>query len=90
MAEKIELNSVDKFDPHSDPTHLAQSWERWLRSFELFAAGKGVTDYDQKRALLLHCAGMAVQDIYFTLTEEDGENVYQKSPKLWKNILNKK
>ena len=30
MAEKIELNSVDKFDPHSDPTHLAQSWERWL------------------------------------------------------------
>ena len=81
MAEKIELNSVDKFDPHSDPTHLAQSWERWLRSFELFAAGKGVTDYDQKRALLLHCAGMAVQDIYFTLTEEDGDNVYQKVTK---------
>ena len=81
MAEKIELNSVDKFDPHSDPTHLAQSWERWLRSFELFAAGKGVTDFDQKRALLLHCAGMAVQDIYFTLTEEDGDNVYQKVTK---------
>lgn len=40
MVEKIELNSLDRFNPHSDPSHIAQALERWLRSFELFVTGK--------------------------------------------------
>ena len=57
----------------------------WLRAFELFATGKGVKNVDQKKALLLHTAGLNVQDIYFTLTEEGGSDGYQKA----KATLNK-
>ena len=42
---------------------------RWLRAFELFADGKGVKHADQKKALMLHTAGLSVQDIFFTLDE---------------------
>jgi len=34
--------------------------------------GKGVKNAVQKKALLLHTAGLDVQDIYFTLEEEGG------------------
>ena len=71
MATLIELNGVGKFDPNAEPSQLNQAWKRWHRSFELFATGKGVSDPDQKKALLLHCAGPEVQDIYFKLTEVD-------------------
>ena len=51
----------------------------------MFATGKGVKNVDQKKALLLHTAGLNVQDIYFTLTEEGGSDIYQKA----KATLNK-
>ena len=46
------------------------------RAFELFADGKGVKHADQKEALMLHTAGLSVQDIFFTLDEGTGENNY--------------
>ncbi|KAL9967182.1 hypothetical protein ACROYT_G025359 [Oculina patagonica] len=57
---------------------ISARWERWLRAFELYSAGKGVKNVDQKKALLLHTAGLSVQDIYFTLNEEGGTDSYQK------------
>ena len=53
--------------------------------FELFATGKGVKNVDQKKALLLLTAGLNVQDIYLTSTEEGGSDIYQKA----KATLNK-
>ncbi|CAC5361422.1 unnamed protein product [Mytilus coruscus] len=82
---KIDLNPVGNFDVSGD--RLGQSWTRWLRSFELYATGKGVSDKKQKKALLLHCAGLDVQDIYFTLTEEDGDDVLIKRSNHGRNIL---
>ena len=84
MAKALEsVNGVEKFDPHTNPTHLGQAWDRWLRSFQLYATGKGVVDANQKRALLLHCAGLEVQDIFFTLEEigEDGDDAFTKCVK---------
>ncbi|XP_060076193.1 uncharacterized protein K02A2.6-like [Ylistrum balloti] len=72
----IDLNGIEPFNAHGDPGHLQQEWKRWLRSFDLFATGKGVTDKKQLKALLLHCAGVPVQDIYFTLTEAEGGDEY--------------
>ena len=69
----------------SETAGISARWERWLRAFELFATGKGVKNVDQKKALLLHTAGLNVQDIYFTLTEEGGSDSYQKA----KATLNK-
>ena len=53
----------------SETAGISARWERWPRAFELFATEKGVKNVDQKKALLLHTAGLNVQDIYFTLTK---------------------
>ena len=37
-----------------------------MKSFELYVGASGVTDETQKRQLLLHCAGMDVQDVFYT------------------------
>ena len=73
-----DVNGISQFDC-TESSNLGPRWTKWLRAFELFADGKGIKDKAQKRALLLHTAGMGVQDIYFTLTEvtpEEDDNPY--------------
>ena len=41
--------------------------------------GKGVKHADHKRAVMLHTAGLSVQDIFFTLDEGTCENNYLKA-----------
>ena len=83
-----DVQSLEAFDC-TDSSGIAARWERWLRAFELFVEGKGITSHGQKKALLLHTAGMNViimQDIFFTLPEEtEGTNSYVKAV----NELNK-
>ncbi|XP_048729723.2 uncharacterized protein K02A2.6-like [Ostrea edulis] len=73
-----DLHGIPNFDI-SEATGLSERWKRWLRAFKLYAAGKGVTDPDQKQALLLHTAGMDVQDIFYTLPEGEGDDAYDKA-----------
>lgn len=70
--------SLPHFDV-SDVTGIASKWQRWRRAFELYATGKGIEGAAQAKALLLHTAGMDVQDIFFTLPEGTGDNVYAKA-----------
>ena len=51
---------------------------------ELFAEGKEVKHAEQKKALILHTAGLSVQDNFFTLDEQTGENNFLKA----KDVLN--
>ncbi|XP_056009340.1 uncharacterized protein LOC130051434 [Ostrea edulis] len=77
MATAImtDLGGIPTFDCHGEQTTVGVRWTKWRRAFELFIAGKGVKDAAQKKALLLHCGGMEMQDIFFTFTLEDpGEN----------------
>ena len=67
MAGGMEINPVANFNVNGDK--LSQSWVRWHRRFELYATGKAITDKKQKKALLLHCAG---------LEEEEGDDDYAK------------
>ncbi|CAM1324638.1 Uncharacterised protein g8732 [Pycnogonum litorale] len=66
MAQQIntDLGGIPNFECHGDSTSVGQ---RWKRAFELFVIGKGISDPTQKKALLLHCGRMDLQDIYFTL-----------------------
>jgi hypothetical protein len=52
------------FDPHGDPANVGLRWEKWIRNFNSYATASGVQNVEQKRQLLLHCAGSAVQDIF--------------------------
>ena len=80
-----DVQSLEAFNC-ADSSGIAARWKRWLRAFELFVVGKGITNHSQKKALLLHTAGINVQDIFFTLPEEtEGTNSYVKAV----NALNK-
>ena len=69
-----DVGGIPKFDANGDINLMGPRWNRWKCGFELFAVGKGVVDPEQKKALLLHTAGISVQDIYFTLQiAEPGE-----------------
>ena len=68
MAVALQVSAIQPFDTHGDANSLCQRWERWLKLFELYVGASGVTDDTQKRQLLLHCAGMDVQDVFYTLT----------------------
>ena len=83
MATAItDVITIPPFDVN-ETTNISARWKRWLRAFELYVEGKGVTEAAQSRALLLHTAWMAVQDIYFTLEEvgEEGDDVFIKVKK---------
>lgn len=75
MATAIhtDLGGIPNFDCLSDPTTLSTRWRKWKRSFELFVEGKGVENPAQKKALLLHCGGIQMQDIFFTLSVPEPE-----------------
>jgi archaeosine-15-forming tRNA-guanine transglycosylase len=66
-----DVGGILKFDANGDINSMGPRWNRWKRGFELFALGKGVVDPEQKKSLLLHTAGISVQDIYFTLQIAD-------------------
>ena len=77
MAVNIELGGISTFDCKSDPSSISTRWKRWRKSFEFFVVGKGVKDDEQKTALLLHCAGIEVQDIFDTLKDPGPGNLAQ-------------
>ena len=65
----IELGGLQPFDCKGEATAMAPRWKKWRKSFEYFVVGKGVRDDEQKKALLLHCAGTDVQELYDTLPD---------------------
>ena len=80
-----DIGGVRLFDVNSDPSSVGTECKRWLRSFQLYGDGKGliiVPDKDdntvQRRALLLHCAGPHVQDIFDVLADTWSAKGYQK------------
>ncbi|XP_021351252.1 uncharacterized protein K02A2.6-like [Mizuhopecten yessoensis] len=79
MATYMEIGGIPNFDCHGDSSAISQRWRKWKRAFELFVVGKGITDLTQKRALLLHCAGMRVQEIFDTLADTGEDTDYDKA-----------
>ncbi len=65
-AVSIDVGGMEKLDCKSDPANMGQRWKWLKRSFEFFLTARGVVQNKQKRALLLHCAGPDVQEIFST------------------------
>ena len=83
----IEFGNINPFDCTGNPTDVGPRWRRWKLSFEFFLEANGITKDTQKQALLFHCAGQDVQDIFFvTLSDPglapDGETQYAKAMRL--------
>ena len=81
-----ERSHIKTFDCHGDQNTLGLRWKRCLTAFELFADGKGLILNEQnannrqrRRALLLHLAGINVQDIFSTLPNTGDAKDYKKA-----------
>lgn len=72
--KSIEIDGIQRFDSNGDVNNVGFRWKKWLRGFDLYAVGKGVTRTFRKLSFL-HSAGNEVQNIYFALTETNpGKN----------------
>ncbi|KAK7105707.1 hypothetical protein V1264_012941 [Littorina saxatilis] len=65
----MNIPSVGTFDPKGEPSQVAARWQKWQRGFEIYLTALGDTTDVQKRALLLHCVGAEVQDIFHTFSQ---------------------
>jgi len=70
---------LEPFDPKIDTSVIGQRWKRWMRSFTYYVEARGLTDAAQKKAILLHLASQDVQDIFETLPEAEGDDVYEQT-----------
>ena len=69
MATNEEPRGIQPFDCRGDSMRVGPRWRHWRKAFQFYIEGPGITAAARKRALLLHCAGMEVQDIFETLTD---------------------
>ena len=65
------------FNPRDDPTNLAVRWKRWKRSFNSYLTAKGVTNDQQRVESLLHTDGAELQELYFTLVDEEEDKSFE-------------
>ena len=72
-----DVKGLPCFNPRDDATNLAVRWKRWKRSFNLYLTAKGVTNDHQRVALLLHTGGAELQELYFTLVDEEEEKSFE-------------
>ena len=76
MARNISQPPV--FSAQGDPTSLGTRWKKWRKGFDLYLVAAAITVSNQKYALLLHCGGEDLQEIYDTLTPSANEpDVYK-------------
>ena len=68
-AVNIEIQGVAPFNCKGNSSALGPRWKKWLQSFQYFLVAKGVVNDAQKMALLLHTAGIEVQELYEMLTD---------------------
>ena len=78
----LDLGSLKEFDTKENPNGISQRWKKWKRAFNLYLLGRGVTVDSQKQALLLHVAGLEVQDIYYTLVGDEAVDGYEATIKV--------
>ncbi|KAK7104470.1 hypothetical protein V1264_019182 [Littorina saxatilis] len=69
--------AIASFDPNGDSSKVGQEWKRWKRGFQVYLGARGETPDEQKKALLLHTAGMEVQDVFETVPDSENKNYTQ-------------
>lgn len=78
----VEVGGLQPFQVKGDPHSISQRWRKWKRAFQLYVLGKGITNDSQKRGLLLHTAGLEVQEVFFTLVSDGEEKDYAATLKV--------
>ena len=88
MAKSIDISCPLKFNAQGDPNSLGVRWNKWQNSFNIYILAAAVTDNNQKRALLLHCAGDEVQEIFENAPDQG--TTYEEAKTALKNYFQPK
>lgn len=82
------VTPLENFDCEGDPISLGTRWEKWKRALLLYLEASGTTDYNRKKALLLHSGGISLQEIFYNLpnTTNEGQDT---PPDSFENALKK-
>ena len=77
MSNLVE-RELPPLDLTGSSAQVAERWRQWKRSYQYYIDGKGITNLLGKRlSLILHLAGMEVQDIYEDLPDPGPLNADQ-------------
>ena len=81
----MEEDKLPKFVPSGSAAEVSARWKSWLRAFQYYAEGKGITGSSRLKSLLLHHAGMLVQEMFEDMVDPDAaspppsDNVYKEA-----------
>ena len=71
-----DLSAFPKFDVKGEENTVHQRWTKWTRALQYKVDAAGVTKNERKKAMLLHYAGLEIQEIWSTLPEgQDGAEI---------------
>ena len=90
MATEESTTQLPVLDLQGSAGRIAENRKRWIRAFQYYVDGKGIKSPERQRSLLLHHAGMQVQDIFEDLTDPradsppDGDTQrFSRHPFVW-------
>ena len=75
-STNFSLPNFPPFDVHIDG-NVGPRWRKWLTRFERLLIATNITEAKQQRALLLHYAGPAVDEIFDTLPNTGQDTDYK-------------
>ena len=75
-SNNFSLPNFPPFDVHVDG-NVGPRWKKWLTRFERLLIATNITETKQQRALLLHYAGPAVDEIFDTLPDTGVDKDYK-------------
>ena len=67
MATQLHVSAPSVFQTNSNISNVGSFWTKWKKGFNNYLTASGVTDSEQKKALLLHCGSEDLRDIFETL-----------------------
>lgn len=79
MAKALDVHGIPPYTITGPSS--GNRWDRWLKSFDLFVMASGITNEPQKKALLLHYAGVDVQDIFYAFSQETQDKGFADTKK---------
>lgn len=72
----VGVGSLQPFQVKGNLQSISQQWRNCKRAFQFYVLGNGITNDPQKQGLLLHTAGLDVQEVYFTLAPDGAKKNY--------------
>ena len=72
------LTTPGEFDVYSNPNNVAERWSEWIKRLQVYVVAKGITDGKRAEAILLHCTGIDVHNLYDTI---DPQKTGVKAPR---------